>query len=61
MRRPFRRPGGESGEVSRISSGAGEPTAPQNDPDNAARAQAPATALGVRAALDGGFGALLEE
>ncbi|KOV61896.1 hypothetical protein [Streptomyces sp. MMG1121] len=62
VRRPFRRAAGEdSGEVSGVSSGEVELAALAGQPDNAAHAQALATALGVRAALDGEFRALLEE
>ncbi|EST35315.1 hypothetical protein [Streptomyces roseochromogenus] len=62
VRRPFRRAAGEeSGETGGISSGELELAALRDDPDNTAHAQALATALGVRAALDAEFGTLLEQ
>ncbi|MEU4927384.1 hypothetical protein AB0G54_12920 [Streptomyces yokosukanensis] len=62
VRRPFRRAAGEeSGDLPGIGSGEAELAALRGDPDNAAHAQALATALGVRAALDGEFRVLLEE
>ncbi|MFI5615936.1 hypothetical protein [Streptomyces sp. NPDC051567] len=64
VRRPFRRGGApepEGGESPGISSGELEIAALENDPADPLRAQALATALGVRAALDGEFRARLEE
>ncbi|GGZ13096.1 hypothetical protein GCM10010387_01340 [Streptomyces inusitatus] len=64
VRRPFQRgsaQGTEEDGPSQISSGELEAAALQNDPTDPLRAQALATALGVRAALDGEFRALLEE
>ncbi|OLZ70312.1 hypothetical protein AV521_14275 [Streptomyces sp. IMTB 2501] len=62
VRRPFRRAAGEeSGETSGISTGELELAALRDDPGNTAHAQALATALGVRAALDAEFGTLLEQ
>ncbi|MEE4491405.1 hypothetical protein [Streptomyces sp. BE230] len=64
VRRPFRRgsaedPGSEG--LSGVSSGELEIAELEDDPSDPLRAQALATALGVRAALDGQFRALLEE
>ncbi|MFE2284654.1 hypothetical protein ACFXDJ_10815 [Streptomyces sp. NPDC059443] len=55
VRRPFGR------ATPQVSSGELEVAALETDPADPMRAQALATALGVRAALDGEFGALLEE
>ncbi|MDK0520447.1 hypothetical protein [Streptomyces sp. ML-6] len=64
VRRPFRRgsaQGAEDDGAPRISSGELEAAALEGDPADPLRAQALATALGVRAALDGEFRVLLEE
>ncbi|MFJ6797656.1 hypothetical protein [Streptomyces sp. NPDC091268] len=64
VRRPFRRLASQDAEQdgpSGISSGEAEVAALEDDPADAASAQALATALGVRAALDGEFRTLLEE
>lgn len=60
VRRPFQRGSAEDG-APQISSGEHEAAALECDPADPLRAQALATALGVRAALDGEFRALLEE
>ncbi|MEU5977483.1 hypothetical protein [Streptomyces sp. NPDC047315] len=60
VRRPFGRGAGEGG-AAQVSSGEVEVAALQGDPTDPVRAQALATALGVRAALDGEFRVLLEE
>ncbi|PZT72730.1 MULTISPECIES: hypothetical protein [unclassified Streptomyces] len=63
VRRPFRRASPEDGDSatdSGISSGEREPAELERDPADPLRAQALATALGVRAALDGEFRALLD-
>ncbi|MCS0635002.1 hypothetical protein NX801_04880 [Streptomyces sp. LP05-1] len=63
VRRPFRRGAGhgpDGDESLRISSGEPELTALEARAADPARAQAPATALGVRAALDGEFRAGLD-
>lgn len=62
--RPFRRGSGQEAEgdgASGLSSGEVEIAALESDPADPLRAQALATALGVRAALDGEFRARLEE
>lgn len=64
VRRPFRRGAPDDGlpdGVPGVSSGEPELTALAAQPGDPLRAQALATALGVRAALDGEFRALLEE
>ncbi|MFZ4296595.1 hypothetical protein ACOZE3_01520 [Streptomyces cinereoruber] len=62
VRRPFRRgEGQEPAEVPGISSGEPELAAPEQAPEDPARAQELATTLGVRAALDPEFRGLLEE
>ncbi|MDV9191675.1 hypothetical protein R6L23_26280 [Streptomyces sp. SR27] len=64
VRRPFRRgSAGDalSGESSGVSSGELEVAELGNDPADPVRAQALATALGVRAALDEEFRALLQQ
>ncbi|WP_327710269.1 hypothetical protein OG912_18140 [Streptomyces sp. NBC_00464] len=64
VRRPFRRgavEGARNEEPAGISSGELEVTELENSPADLLRAQALATALGVRAALDAEFRALLEE
>lgn len=62
VQRPFRRGGAEElVEDSGVSTGEVELAALETDPASPERAQALATALGVRAALDGEFGRLLEE
>ncbi|MER5929891.1 hypothetical protein [Streptomyces sp. NPDC002054] len=64
VRRPFQRgaaQGDEAGGTSQISSGELEVAALEAEPADPLRAQALATALGVRAALDGEFRPLLEE
>lgn len=63
VRRPFRGSSTDDagGVTSGISSGEPEVAELENDPADPLRAQALATALGVRAALDGEFRALLEE
>lgn len=64
VRRPFRRGAGQGGDDAGppgISSGEREVAALEQDPSDPLRAQALATALGVRAALDGEFGARLEQ
>ncbi|WP_282697303.1 hypothetical protein [Streptomyces sp. CC208A] len=64
VRRPFRRgsaQGAEDEQVPSISSGEAELTALEDAPADDVRAQALATALGVRAALDGEFRACLDE
>ncbi|WP_405937614.1 hypothetical protein OG338_13780 [Streptomyces sp. NBC_00726] len=58
MRRPFRRRSVE--EAPGVSSGELELAELESDPADPVRAQALATALGVRAALDGEFRALLD-
>ncbi|WP_330239706.1 hypothetical protein [Streptomyces sp. NBC_00525] len=63
VRRPFRRASPEDGDSaadSGISSGERELAELERDPADPLRAQALATALGVRAALDGEFRALLD-
>ncbi|MFD0399671.1 hypothetical protein ACFVHI_16530 [Kitasatospora sp. NPDC127121] len=60
VRRPFRR-GGEQEELPGISSGEVEVAALEAVPADPGRAQALATALGVRAALDPDFRVLLDE
>ncbi|MFH8344246.1 hypothetical protein [Streptomyces sp. NPDC018045] len=61
VRRPFRHAAREeSGDGCGPSSGAAELTRLESDPANPAHAQALATALGVRAALDTEFRTLLE-
>ncbi|MGQ4487143.1 hypothetical protein LRE75_24040 [Streptomyces sp. 372A] len=57
VRRPFLR---RSEEEPAVGSGEAELTALEGDPADPVRAQALATALGVRAALDGEFRALLD-
>ncbi|MCX4804335.1 hypothetical protein ACFWWM_17305 [Streptomyces sp. NPDC058682] len=62
VRRPFRR--GETQEVTEapgVSSGIAELTLLEESPTDPVHAQALATALGVRAALDAEFRSLLEE
>ncbi|MBD0709079.1 MULTISPECIES: hypothetical protein [unclassified Streptomyces] len=61
VRRPFRRGAAGDGEVVGVSSGELEVAELESDPADPLRAQALATALGVRAALDGEFRASLEE
>ncbi|MBV2357139.1 hypothetical protein KUM39_22645 [Streptomyces sp. J2-1] len=62
VRRPFRRTGQEDAQLpDGLPSGEPELTALQRDPANQAHAQALATALGVRAALDAEFRARLDE
>ncbi|WNI23860.1 hypothetical protein [Streptomyces sp. ITFR-16] len=64
MRRPFRRGSAEDARPEGepvISSGKLEVAELENNPADPLRAQALATALGVRAALDGEFRALLDE
>lgn len=64
VRRPFRRGSAEDARsegAPGISSGELEVAELESDPADPLRAQALATALGVRAALDGEFRALLEE
>ncbi|MFD5624183.1 hypothetical protein [Streptomyces yangpuensis] len=64
VRRPFGRAGAQGtddGEAPRISSGELEVAALEGEPADPLRAQALATALGVRAALDGEFRTLLDE
>lgn len=62
VRRPFRRGTAQDGDtVPEISSGEREITELESAPADPLRAQALATALGVRAALDGEFRVLLEE
>ncbi|MEU3408336.1 hypothetical protein ABZ766_30900 [Streptomyces sp. NPDC006670] len=64
VRRPFGRAstqGTEDGAAPRISSGELEVAALEGEPADPLRAQALATALGVRAALDDEFRALLDE
>ncbi|MFI6157178.1 hypothetical protein ACIBCA_31360 [Kitasatospora sp. NPDC051170] len=62
VRRPFRRGGGEEQqELPGVSSGEVELAALEAAPTDPGRAQALATVLGVRAALDPEFGVLLDE
>lgn len=63
VRRPFRRGGSAEGPADEpgVSTGELELASLENDPADPERAQALATALGVRAALDGEFRRLLEE
>jgi hypothetical protein len=64
VRRPFGRAatqGTDDGAVPRISSGELEVVALEGEPTDPLRAQALATALGVRAALDSEFRTLLDE
>ncbi|MEU5160147.1 hypothetical protein AB0G74_11130 [Streptomyces sp. NPDC020875] len=62
VRRPFRRGSAEDADAApQISSGESEIAALESDPADPLRAQALATALGVRAALDGEFRVLLED
>jgi hypothetical protein len=62
VRRPFRRGGSEdAAEDPAVSSGELELASLADAPDDPARAQALATALGVRAALDSEFKVLLQE
>ncbi|MBM7168433.1 hypothetical protein JQK87_08395 [Streptomyces sp. G44] len=64
VRRPFGRAAteeAEGGGAPRVSSGELEVSALEEDPADPVRAQALATALGVRAALDGEFRGLLDE
>ncbi|MFH8471990.1 hypothetical protein [Streptomyces sp. NPDC018000] len=64
VRRPFRRgvaQGAEDDGASSISSGELEVAALESEPTDPIRAQALATALGVRAALDGEFRTRLDE
>ncbi|MFE0422693.1 hypothetical protein [Streptomyces sp. NPDC058953] len=64
VRHPFQRgsaPGADGAGSPQISSGEREVAELEDNPTDALRAQALATALGVRAALDGEFRVLLEE
>ncbi|MER6911209.1 hypothetical protein ABT354_06010 [Streptomyces sp. NPDC000594] len=64
VRRPFGgspAQGAEEGGTPQVSSGEQEIAALEHDPVDPVRAQALATALGVRAALDGEFRVLLDE
>ncbi|QDY78200.1 hypothetical protein [Streptomyces qinzhouensis] len=64
VRRPFQRGSAQGTEEDgslQVSSGELEVAALESDPADPLRAQALATALGVRAALDGEFRVLLEE
>ncbi|MEU4150472.1 hypothetical protein [Streptomyces sp. NPDC026659] len=64
VRRPFGRAatqGAQNNGIPEVSSGELEVSALEGDPADPMRAQALATALGVRAALDGEFRILLDE
>lgn len=62
VRRPFRRgDSADPADASGPSTGEAELASLENDPADPGHAQALATALGVRAALDGEFRQLLEE
>ncbi|MFJ8973643.1 hypothetical protein ACIRJ3_30575 [Streptomyces anulatus] len=64
VRRPFGQiatQGAQDGGTPQVSSGELEVAALEGDPADPMRAQALATALGVRAALDGEFRVLLDE
>ncbi|MFJ6012527.1 hypothetical protein [Streptomyces sp. NPDC092952] len=61
VRRPFRGPAAPDDGALQVSSGEPELSALVGDPADPMRAQALATALGVRAALDGEFRTLLDE
>ncbi|MEV8451451.1 hypothetical protein AB0467_02310 [Streptomyces sp. NPDC052095] len=61
VRRPFRGAASADDGALQVSSGEPELSALAGDPDDPMRAQALATALGVRAALDVDFRALLDE
>ncbi|GHD79596.1 hypothetical protein ACFQL8_19570 [Streptomyces goshikiensis] len=61
VRRPFARATAQDGTMPQISSGELEAASLAGDPADPMRAQALATALGVRAALDGEFRELLDQ